>query len=81
MIPLVGRCWFWLRSIVGRAKAEREMREEMEAHLTRAAERFVARGMSPDDARIAARREFGNVAVIQEEGRVARGRRGRVRRE
>jgi predicted permease len=73
MIPLVGRCWFWLRSIVGRAEAEREMHEEMEAHLARAAERLAARGMPPDAARIAARREFGNVAVIQEESRDARG--------
>jgi len=59
--------------MIGRAEAEREMREEMEAHLTRAAERLVARGMSPDDARIAARREFGNVGVIQDESRDARG--------
>ena len=42
------------------------MQEEMREHLERATERFVARGMSPADARLAARREFGNVAVLQE---------------
>jgi predicted permease len=60
------------RSLVRRRALDREMREEMESHLTRAAERYVARGLSPHDARDAARREFGNVAVLQEEGRDAR---------
>src|SRR5919202_3363925 len=42
-------------------------------HLERATERFVARGMSPADARLAARREFGNVGVLQEQARDVRG--------
>ena len=73
MTALFRRAWVWIRAIASRTAAERDMREEMDAHLARAAERFVSRGMSPDDARLAARREFGNVAVIQEESRDARG--------
>ncbi|HEY6213206.1 MAG TPA: ABC transporter permease, partial [Vicinamibacterales bacterium] len=42
-------------------------------HLERAAERFRARGMSERDALLSARREFGNVGVMQEEARDARG--------
>ena len=49
------------------------MHEEMGAHLEQAIERFKRRGMSEADARVAARREFGNVAYLQEEARDARG--------
>src|SRR4051794_7357377 len=60
------------RSLVNRRAIDQQMRDEMEAHLAQATQRYVARGMSPRDARDAARREFGNVAVLQEEGRDAR---------
>lgn len=63
----------WLRSLLSRNAVEREMTVEMQAHLDRATERLMARGMSPIDARMQARRDFGNVSVIQEEARDARG--------
>ncbi|MFL5580716.1 MAG: ABC transporter permease [Gemmatimonadaceae bacterium] len=62
-----------LRAVVARRSLEREMQEEMREHLARATERLIARGMSEADARIAARREFGNATVIEEEARDARG--------
>src|SRR3569832_1634754 len=62
-----------VRGVVRRAANDRAMRDEMDAHLAQAAERYMSRGMSAADARDAARREFGNVAVLQEEGRDARG--------
>ena len=49
------------------------MHEEMGAHLDQAVARLKRRGLSPDAARNAARREFGNVAYLQEEARDARG--------
>lgn len=52
------------------------MQAEMAEHLERSVERLVARGLSPDEARHQARREFGNVALLQEEGRIARGTHG-----
>jgi putative ABC transport system permease protein len=52
---------------------EREMTEEMTAHVAQATERFAARGMSPRDAAIAARREFGPAGTIEEQARDARG--------
>ncbi|HEY6826264.1 MAG TPA: ABC transporter permease [Gemmatimonadaceae bacterium] len=61
-----------MRSLARRRSLDREMREEMELHLARAADRHAARGLSPAAARDAARREFGNVAVLQEQGRDAR---------
>jgi predicted permease len=63
----------WLRSIAARRRLEREMLEEMSAHIEQAAERFRARGMSARDALLAARREFGQPGVVQEEARDARG--------
>lgn len=49
------------------------MQAEMREHLDRTVERLMARGMTREDAQLAARREFGNVGVIQEEARDARG--------
>jgi putative ABC transport system permease protein len=63
----------WLRSFFLRRRIEREMQQEMEQHLARATERFIARGLSPEAARAAARREFGNVHYLQEKSRDVRG--------
>ena len=70
---MITRAWLWLRSILFRARLERDMHEEMTAHLRRAAEHLEAKGLSPDDARAASRREFGNVAALMDEARDARG--------
>ena len=63
MLSRIGR---WFHSIALRSRLEREMQEEMQSHLGRATERLVARGMMPDAARLAAKKEFGNVAQLQE---------------
>ena len=70
---MLNRARLWLRSVVLRRRVEREMHEEMTEHLQQAAARLMARGLSPDEAARAARREFGNVAYLQEEARDARG--------
>jgi predicted permease len=62
-----------LRVIFRRGTVDREMREEMALHLEHATERFMRRGLSETEARDAARREFGNVAVLHEEARDVRG--------
>lgn len=49
------------------------MDEEMAAHLAQATERFMARGLPEHDARLAARREFGQLGALQESARDARG--------
>ena len=61
------------RAVFRRDRAERDMHEEMNAHLERAVERLRARGLSEGDARALARRDFGNVAYLQEEARDVRG--------
>ena len=62
-----------LRAVFAHGRLQREMDEEMRLHLDRSAERLVARGMSPEDARAAARREFGNYTVTAADARTARG--------
>lgn len=49
------------------------MSEEMQAHLELQIEENIARGMSPDEARYAARRAFGGVEQIKERARDQRG--------
>lgn len=69
----VGRARAWGRSLLLRRRMEREMQVEMASHIAEAAVRFEARGMSHADAQLAAHREFGNVGVLQESARDARG--------
>lgn len=62
-----------MRSVLLRRRLEREMRLEMETHLEQSELRLRARGLSEHEAARAARREFGNLDVLQEQARDARG--------
>jgi predicted permease len=62
-----------LRALFRRNKLDAEMAEEMRAHLELQAEQNIARGMNPDEARYAARRQFGGVEQIKERARDQRG--------
>lgn len=59
---------FWRRG-----RRNEELREEIEAHLTLAEREASEAGQSPKEAKHAARREFGNVAVAEEVTRDAWG--------
>jgi predicted permease len=62
-----------LRSILRSTRVEQELDEELRYHLERLVDDYVARGMSPQDARYAARREMGAIEPRKEECRDARG--------
>jgi macrolide transport system ATP-binding/permease protein len=62
-----------LRALFGKEKLDAEMTEEMRAHLELQAEQNIARGMSTDEARYAAQRQFGGVEQIKEHTRDQRG--------
>jgi putative ABC transport system permease protein len=72
-MTLMVRAFRRIRAILFRRDLEDDMQAEMRQHLERATERYVARGMTPTDARLAARREFGNLTVLQDDARDARG--------
>ncbi len=54
-------------------KFETEMAEEMRHHVELQTELNIKAGMNAEDARYAALRQFGNVAIIQEQARAVRG--------
>lgn len=64
---------FLLRALFRRRKLDAQLDEEVRLHVEMATEANVARGMTPEEARYVALREFGNVAGIQERAREERG--------
>ena len=70
---MLGRLWRRLRALIGAGALDRELDEELRYHLEREAELNVAAGMSPEEARRAALREFGGLTRAREECREARG--------
>src|ERR1700730_6288568 len=70
----------WLRIFVlrikgrfGNSRRESELNDEVCAHLEALAEENIRRGMTPEEARYAARREFGGVERAKELYREQRG--------
>ncbi len=55
------------RRFFRRARADTELRQELESYLDITAAEYEARGMAPDEARRAARRKLGNLTRIREE--------------
>lgn len=58
---------------LGRSRADRDLTDEIHAHLDLLTEEYVRRGMARADARLAARREFGGVEQVKEIYRDQRG--------
>ena len=55
------------RRFLSRKQWDRERREEIESYIQIETEDNIARGILKDEARFAARRKFGNTALVQEE--------------
>ena len=62
-----------LRALFGQQKLDADMAEEMRAHLERRTQANLAAGMSADEARYAAQRQFGGTDQIKEIAREQRG--------
>jgi predicted permease len=62
-----------LRGFIRRNKLDSDFDQELEMHLAMAAEEKIRRGMTPEEARRAARVELGGLTQLQEAGRAARG--------
>ena len=61
-----------LRSLFRRPQADQDLDEEIRDHLERRTADFVAKGLSPEEARYAARREFGGIEQSKEKCRDTR---------
>ena len=69
MISKLVRLWKRLLFNFRRNKFERELQEEMNFHLEKKIEANEANGMSSEEARYSAKREFGNQTLLQERSR------------
>jgi macrolide transport system ATP-binding/permease protein len=61
----------WFRQLFSRRQIYADFSEEIQQHLAEKIEALMATGMSRRDAEFAAKREFGNVARIEQSGREA----------
>ena len=55
------------------SRADRDLDDEVAGHLAEAADDYVARGLSPQEARDAALRDFGGVTQVKQVHREMRG--------
>jgi len=69
----MGRLWRRLRALLNRGGLDSQLDEELRYHLERQTAAHVAAGMSHEEARRAALREFGGVTQSKEQCREARG--------
>src|SRR5437879_3349794 len=60
---------------IWRRKREKDLQDEVRSHLNMAAQDRLDRCVAAGDAQTAARREFGNVSLVEETARDAWGRR------
>ncbi len=70
---MIRRFRSWARAMLRRDAVQREIDEELRAHLEREIEALVASGLTPAEAHRRAHAEFGSVAALREECREARG--------
>src|SRR5262245_74341 len=69
MMEKLSQLWRRLLFYVRRDRFDRELEEEMRFHLEMKAEENLAGGASPEEARYAARRQFGNQTLLHEVSR------------
>jgi putative ABC transport system permease protein len=69
LIQFVSQLWRRLLSLLRRGRYEREMEEEMRFHLEMQIEQNLASGLTAEEARYAARRQFGNQTWLKEASR------------
>jgi putative ABC transport system permease protein len=60
-----------LRSLFRWAQADQELDDELQGHLERATEEYIARGMAPEEARRRARLDLGGIEQTKEKCRDA----------
>src|SRR5579863_4336197 len=59
----------WLKQIFSRRRIYDDLSAEMREHLEEKTDELIANGMSKKEASAAARRQFGNITLIENDGR------------
>ena len=65
----MSKLWRRLRILIHRDRFDSDLEEEMRAHIEMQAEENQENGMPPDEARFAAKRQFGNPTQLKETSR------------
>jgi predicted permease len=61
--------WLRVQALVKRRRLERDLEEELQFHLAMRAEKNRLLDLAADNARVAARRRFGNITLVKEDCR------------
>ena len=61
----------WVKQLFSRRRLYGDLSEEIQTHVDEKIEELVAGGMSRKEASTAARREFGNVTLVEERSRAS----------
>jgi putative ABC transport system permease protein len=69
MVRKLGKLWERLRGSVRDEQRSLEFQAEIEEHIRLLAERYRRQGMALETAMLAARRQFGNITLLQEDRR------------
>ncbi|MEO5819941.1 MAG: ABC transporter permease, partial [Vicinamibacteraceae bacterium] len=72
MPRIIERVWHRLRALIQRRRADASLAAEIALHLEESEREHRARGLTPADARLAARRDFGAVALVEDQCRDTR---------
>src|ERR1051325_6149070 len=56
----------WLKSLFRRKQREQDLEDEINSHIAQEIQERIERGESPEEARIHARRDFGNVSLVKD---------------
>jgi len=67
------RFWLKLQNLFRRNRNAQQLNDEFQFHLEQQIAEYLAAGMSPEEARYAALRSFGNSTLLKEETREAWG--------
>src|SRR6266478_3794302 len=70
IVGRLGKLWGRMRNTVRNEPHDLEFQTEMEEHVRLLAERYRRQGMTSEAALLAARRQFGNTALLQEDRRI-----------
>ena len=73
MTEMLGRLARRVKMLLHRESFDRDLEEEMRLHIDLCRQQQIGRGLSPEDARVAARRKFGNPMLLRESSRDAYG--------
>src|SRR4030095_7314775 len=67
IVRRLGKLWQRMRDTVHNAPRNLDSQEEIEEHVRWRAEQYRRQGMTAEAAMLAARRQFGNTALLQED--------------